>query len=347
MNLILFALGLLVLILGADTLVNGATSLAKRLRVPDMVIGLTLVSIGTSLPELIVNINSSISGNTGITIGNIVGSNICNILLILGITSAFYPLPIKKNTAFIEIPFGFFISLILLILLNLGNYFNSFFGLSRLDGIIFLILMVAFLFYVAKVDSNELSPEASSEPDSHLKTIVFRLVRFTNTQSQYDRLMYIFRQYSWLKSLSLSGLGILLLYFGGELCVGGAVNFAKDLGLSQELIGFTIVAIGTSTPELLTSLAAARRGNVDIAVGNIVGSNVFNIIGILGISAVIHPIEMQGLSHINTDVIILISVNVLFFIFAALSSRYILSKIEGIFFLIGYIAYTIFLINRG
>lgn len=347
MNLIIFTIGLILLIIGADTLVNGATSLAKKMRVPDIVIGLTLVSIGTSIPELIVNINSSISGNTGISIGNIVGSNICNVLLILGLTSIFFPLPIKRNTAYLEIPFGFLISLALLLLMNLSNMTAGFYGLNRFDGIFLMILLSAFLIYVVRVDSDALASDSGIENDSHLRTIVFKLVRFTNTEGYYNRIMYIFRQHSWLKSIVLSSLGILLLVVGGDLSVEGAVNLARDLGLSEELIGFTIVAIGTSSPELITSLMAARKGNVDIAVGNIVGSNIFNILGILGISSLIHPINLQGLSHVNTDIFVLLAVNVLFFIFAALSSRFILSRIEGVLFLIGYIVYTVFLIIRG
>jgi len=349
MNLIIFTLGLILLLFGADLLVSGATSLARKLKVPDIVIGLTLVSIGTSLPELLVNINSSISGNTGITIGNIVGSNICNVLLILGLTALIYPLPVKRNTALIEIPFGFFMTLVLFGLLNLGLLSSSlFYGLTRYDGLILLVLLAAFLFYVVKINPDEvLSETDEGSSDSHLKAIVFRLVKFTKTKSQYDRFMYIFNQYSGLKSIFFIVGGIALLFFGGEFAVDGAVNFARDFGMSEELIGFTIVAIGTSAPELITSLTAARRGNVDIAVGNIVGSNVFNIVGILGISSLIHPINMQGLMHINTDVMILLGVNIMFFVFAALSSKYKISRLEGAVFLISYIAYIAFLIYRG
>jgi cation:H+ antiporter len=347
-NLIIFAIGFLLLIQGADFLVDGAISIAKRLKISNLVIGLTVVSIGTSLPELIVNVTSSMHGNNGIAVGNVIGSNIANILLIIGITSIFYPLPVKKSTSFREIPFSLLITALLLLLVNQQLFnTNAFVGLSRQNGIIFLTFQVVFMFYVIRLPKTQDIEVENESGNSHLKSIIHQVVDFTNTQKWFNKLIYIYYQHSWLKSTLFTSFGILFMYLGGRWTVFGAAGLARDIGVSEELIALTIIAIGTSLPELITSLVAAKKGSVDIAVGNVVGSLVFNILWVLGLSSVISPISLEGLGHLNVDIIVLLGCNLLFFIFAAFSSRYIISRLEGVIFFVLYIAYTIFLINRG
>ncbi|MFC2114242.1 calcium/sodium antiporter [Bacteroidota bacterium] len=350
MNFVIFAIGFLLLIQGADFLVDGAINIAKRLNISNMVIGLTVVSIGTSLPELLVNVTSSMQGSNGIAVGNVIGSNIANILLILGVTATFYPLPVKKNTTFSEIPFSIAITVLLFYLANQHNFREGLFvGLSRTNGFVFLFLQVIFMYYViqlGKFDPDEVDPTMDSEK-SHLKSLINHIVDFTHTNLYYTKFLRIYYQHGWMKSTVFTILGIVLLYFGGKLTVSGASGFARDMGVSEELIALTIIAIGTSLPELITSLVAARKQNIDIAVGNVVGSLVFNILWVLGLSATISPIGMDGLSHMNIDIFILVGANVLFFVFAAFSSRYVISRMEGIIFFILYIAYIAFVIRRG
>ena len=348
MNLIIFALGFLLLIQGADFLVDGAISIAKRLKISNLVIGLTVVSIGTSLPELIVNITSSLNGSNGIAIGNVIGSNIANILLIIGITAIFYPLPVKKNTSFTEIPFTFIITALLLLLVNQQLFVKgAFVGLSRANGIIFLLLQVVFIIYVIRLPkSKDINVESESD-HSHLKSIIHHLVDFTHTNTWFNKLIYVYYQHSWLKSATFTGLGLAFMFFGGRWTVFGASGFARDMGVSEELIALTIIAIGTSLPELITSMVAAKKGSIDIAVGNVVGSLIFNVLWVLGLSSVISPISLLGLGHLNIDIIVLLGCNLLFFVFAGLSSKYIISRIEGVIFFLLYIAYMIYLIRRG
>lgn len=348
MNLIIFAIGFLLLIQGADFLVDGAISIAKRLKISSLVIGLTVVSVGTSLPELIVNITSSLNGNNGIAIGNVIGSNIANILLIVGFTSIIYPLRVKKNTTYTEIPFSFLMTGLLLLLVNHHLFTEgSFIGLSRLNGIIFLLLQVAFMIYVVRLPKSGRTEVDSESDHSHLKSIIHQIIEFTHTNKWFNKLIYVYYQYSWLKSIIFTTLGIGFMVFGGKWTVYGASGFARDMGVSEELIALTIIAIGTSLPELITSLVAAKKGNVDIAIGNVVGSLIFNILWVLGLSSVISPISFENLGHLNTDIVILLGCNLLFFVFAAFSSRYVISRLEGALFFAMYIAYTIFLIKRG
>lgn len=350
MNLIIFAIGFLLLIQGADFLVDGAISIAKRLKISNLVIGLTVVSIGTSLPELIVNVTASLNGSNGIAIGNVIGSNIANILLIIGITSIFYPLKVKKSTTFIEIPFSFLITGLLLLLVNQQLFIRgAFVGLSRTNGIIFLLLQLVFMFYVIRLPKSKdisLDPDPDSD-NSHLKSIIHHVVDFTNTQKWFNKLIYVYYQHTWLKSTLFTSFGLLFMFFGGKWTVLGASGFARDSGVSEELIALTIIAIGTSLPELITSIVAAKKGSVDIAIGNVVGSLIFNVLWVLGISSVISPISFEGLGHMNIDIMILLGSNLLFFIFAAFSSRYVISRIEGLIFFILYIAYMVYLIKRG
>jgi len=313
---ILFILGFVFLIKGADYLVDGSSSIAKRIGVSDLVIGLTIVSFGTSAPELLVNIVASFKGAADIGIGNILGSNIANILLILGIAAIIYPLHIRKTTTWRGIPLNFLTALVLLLMANdifIDGAAESI--LSRIDGFILMLFFVIFMYYSVGL--------ARTEP---------------NHKEKYQ-----------VRSLSLSILmtvgGCVALAFGGQWVVDGAVVIARNLGLSEALIGLTIVAVGTSLPELATSAVAAYKHNTDIAVGNVVGSNIFNIFWVLGLSAVIKPLPFVGM--INQDIFIFMAVTILLFVFSFTGKRHHIERIEGIIFVTLYIAYIVFLVMRG
>lgn len=351
MNFILFALGFIFLIRGADYLVEGASNIARKLKISSIVIGLTIVSFGTSLPELIVNINASIAGNAGIAIGNVIGSNIANILLVLGVTSLFYPLAVKKNTTYFEIPFSLLITILLLVFVNLHFISDGFYhGLSRFAGIILILLQIAFMIYVFKLPKSEELEEPDDEGKSmndNLRLLLSKAARATGTTRMMRKARILFYKNPSIRSVILVITGIFLLAFGGRWTVNGAAGFADDIGVSQELIGYTIVAIGTCLPELITSIVAALKKNADIAVGNVVGSLIFNILWVLGVSAVIAPIPFLSDVNNNIDLIILIGATVLFFLFVGVNSKYVISRGEGVIFVLLYAAYIVFLVMRG
>ncbi|MGI8893750.1 MAG: calcium/sodium antiporter [Bacteroidia bacterium] len=314
---VLFVIGFVFLIKGADLLVDGSVSIAGRLRISNLVIGLTVVAFGTSLPELLVNLVASFEGSTDIAIGNILGSNIANILLILGIASIIYPLSVKKNTTFKEIPFSLLAAVILAVLANdimIDNY--SFSILSRSDGITLLCFFAIFLYYVFTITKD------SDEEQDEVKII------------------------SLPKSIIYILVGLVGLTIGGKWIVEGAVSIATQFGISESLIGLTIIAIGTSLPELATSAVAALKKNTDIAIGNVVGSNIFNVFWILGISSIIKPLPFNEQS--NTDLFMVIFSSLLLFAFLSFGKqRHLLHKSHGILFLSLYVAYTAYLIYRG
>ena len=302
-------------------LVVGASSIGKRLNMPSIVIGLTIVSFGTSLPELLVNIFASFSGSSELAIGNVLGSNVANILLILGISAMITPLPINKNTYFSEVPFSLIATLLVGFLANV-TLFNQVAPnapqyISRYDGGILLFFFLMFLGYVYVV---------SKQNDEDLQGSNIRVM-----------------------STGLSTLYILVgtigLYFGGNWVVDGAINIALHFGMSESLVGLTIVAIGTSLPELVTSVIAAYRNNTDIAVGNAVGSNIFNLLWILGISAVIKPLEFQVVS--NSDIFMIIIASTMLILAVIIGKRTVISRWEGFWFFLAYIGYMIFLFKRG
>ncbi|MFW0862026.1 MAG: calcium/sodium antiporter [Candidatus Komeilibacteria bacterium] len=316
---ILFVIGLIVLVKGADHLVDGATSLAKKWHVPNIVIGLTIISFGTSLPELIVNIISAASGDTDIGIGTVIGSNISNIALVLGLAAIIYPIAVRKSTQAREIPYSILSALILLVVIS-DKFFNaqaeSF--ISRVDGIIMLIFFVLFLIYNFNISRK------------HRKL-------------ELDKELVVKRNYRTIFILIISGL--VGLYFGGKWVVAGAVAIAQVFGLSEFVISATIIAVGTSLPELATTMAAAYRKNLDMAVGNIVGSNIFNILLVLGITAVIQPMASPLL--ISVDIIYLIGLSVVLFAFLIIGKKYELERWQGVSLLIIYIIYVAFILIRG
>ena len=318
MDVILLIGGFLLVIKGADFLVDGASALAKKFSISELVIGLTIVAFGTSLPELSVNVFASIEGKSSIAIGNILGSNIANILLILGISGMIYPLVVKKSTVWKEIP------LCLLAIVLLGILSNDKFidnagvsVLSRIDGLVLLSFFMIFIYYsfsIAKsIDGME---DLSDKKKVSTKKII---------------------------TLIVSGLAALII--GGKLVVDGAVNIATALGISESIIGLTIVAVGTSLPELATSAVAAYKRNSEIAIGNIVGSNIFNVFFILGVSALIKPLPFE--SQNNFDIGVAILATFLLFVVMFIGKRHKLERWQSGLFVAIYAGYILFLIlNR-
>lgn len=315
---ILLIIGFVILIKGADFLVKGASSIARRFNVSDLVIGLTVVAFGTSTPELFVNIIASIRGNTDIAIGNVLGSNIANIFLILGVSSVIYPLSVTKGTVWKEIPFGVLAAVLLAVLANDRLIDKRDFSeLTRIDGVVLLCLFIIFMYYSVGIAKKI---EGMQE---HVPT----------------------KQYGLPRSMLLVLVGLIGLGVGGKWIVDGAVHVALNLGMSQSLVGLTIVAVGTSLPELATSAMAAYRRNVEIAVGNVVGSNIFNIFFVLGISSTIKPLPFNTRGNMDIGVVILASL--LLFVYMFTGKKRSLDRWEGGIFIAFYTAYIAFLIIQG
>ncbi len=322
LSYILFIIGFLFLIKGADFLVDGASAIAKKLNVSDLIIGLTIVAFGTSAPELIVNIFASAQGNTEIAIGNVLGSNIINILVILGISSIIYPLLVTKDTVWKEIPFCLFVTILFGFLANDVLFFkNSTAQISRIDGLILLIFFVVFIYYIFKVAKKQ-------------------------RNNNKEQLTVDVKQYSLFKSVLLIIIGLVGLNIGAYWVVNGAIEIASFLGVSQSLIGLTIVALGTSLPELVTSAVAAFKKNADIAIGNIVGSNIFNILLIIGVSSMINPLSFDVTSNIDIFVAILAPLLLFVAMFTG-RKKHLLERWEGVLFLIVYVFYLAFVLYRG
>ena len=308
--------GFILLIIGANKLVEGASSLASKLGIPDIVIGLTVVAFGTSAPELVVNVMASVNGNSDLVLGNVLGSNIFNVLGILGITSMIYPLTVKTDTTWLEIPMSLLAAVALYFLVSDVRFdgANSDF-LSRTDGIILLLFFSIFLVYNIKVSQSGSSDETD---DNKIEL-------------------------TYLKSFLYLIIGLTGLVAGGNFIVRGAVDIATMIGLSERVIGLTIVSIGTSLPELATSIAAVKKRNVDIAIGNVVGSNIFNIFFVLGVSAVISPFRIKHDSMFDIYVNILAGILLFAFIFIGRGRQ--LVKWEGFLFLSIYLVYLIILVS--
>jgi len=315
LSLLFLILGFIPLIYGADLLVESSSSLAKRLNIPNIAIGLTVVAFGTSAPELVVNVFSSIDHNSDIALGNIVGSNIFNILGILGISAIIFPLVVKSNTTWIEIPMCLLSAAVIMILANdrfLEGSNSSM--ITRIDGLILLAFFVIFIGYNIQL----------------MKT------------GSYSEVVPV-KEMTVLKAVIMILLGLTGLVIGGKVIVVYATRFAAELGLSQRIIALTIVSIGTSLPELATSAIAAKKKNVDIAIGNIVGSNIFNSFYILGTSAVIYPVATQELSNFDLTANIVASLLLFVFIFTGKDRK--IEKAEGIILLTLYVVYIIALIK--
>ena len=306
LSVVLIIIGFVLLIVGADILVDGSSGIAKKFHIPEIIIGLTIVSIGTSMPELFVSITSALDGYSDMAIGNIIGSNLCNLLLILGLSATIKPVVFQKETRLYEI------HMCLLVTIVLMYFCNSQGGISRLEAVILLVLFCAFIGYTIYMGRKESKKEiveiqTEEKKNSILKNIVFVL------------------------------LGIFSLKFGGDLVVDNAVNVARYFNWSEKLISLTILAVGTSLPELVTSVTAAVKGNSDIAIGNIIGSNIFNILLIIGVSAFITPIT-YNFSY-NFDFSVLITSSIILAIFPFIPPKDKMSRFNGIVYLFIYVAY--------
>jgi cation:H+ antiporter len=325
-TIVLLILGLLILIKGADWLVDGASSLAAKYKINPIIIGLTIVAFGTSTPELVVSVTGALSGNESLSLGNIIGSNISNILLILGISSIINPLTVNKNTVWKEIPMSFLGGAVMTILglkniLNNNNFSNLTLNskepigaLEFSDGLIFLSFFVIFLYYtfgIAKPDAD-VSPEIKPKP--------------------------------MLSSYLLIVLGLFGLTLGSKLFVDNAVIIAKLIGVSEMFIGLTIVAIGTSLPELATNIVAASKKKVEIAIGNVVGSNIFNIFFVLGASSIVAPLPLTGENLL--DIFMLFFATMLLFATLFINKKHCITRQEGVAMISIYIIYIAFLILR-
>lgn len=312
----LLIVGFAILIKGADFLVDGASSLAKRLNVSDLMIGLTVVAFGTSAPELTVNLFASAEGMTDAMFGNIIGSNIFNLLFILGVAGIIYPLSVQRTTVKYEIPYSLFCALLLYFLVNdvifFGGETNS---LSRIDAVVLLLFFGLFMMYIIRQSKKE---EASEEEVKAMAT--------------------------W-KAVLFVTLGLGMLVGGGKLVTDNAIGIAQGFGLSQKLIGLTILAAGTSLPELATSAIAAFRKKTDIAIGNVVGSNIFNILLILGVNGSIMAIPYNAAMNVDIFVIMAGSVALLLFMFTFKQHK--LDRIEAAIFLVTFIGYTVYLFYRN
>ena len=298
MNIILLVLGFILLLKGADWFVDGASSIASRFGIPQLIIGLTIVAMGTSLPEAFVSITAALKSNAAITIGNVVGSNILNVGIILGITALIRPLHIQNSTIKYEMPFMMLVTLVL-ILQGINN------TISRFDGIILWLFFLGYLYYIFRMTKNQ-----SEETE----------IKKTNP-------LFI-------------PLGLICLMMGSNFAVDAATNIAISLGVSQRFIGLTIVALGTSLPELVTSVTAARKGNADIAIGNIIGSNIFNILFVVGSSALITPVPFEP--HLIIDSFVAILIGLVLYI--CTKKTRVLDKKAGILLLITYLFYFISLL---
>ena len=316
LTLVLLVFGFIFLIKGADYLVQGSSSLAKKLRVSDLIIGLTIVALGTSTPELVVNLVASFRDTADLAIGNVLGSNIANILLILGVSATIYPLVVHKNTVYKEIPFALLAVLALFFLVNDQDLASQKANLlSRGDGLVLLLFFLVFMYYVFSV--------AVTKPNSEDAVLEEEIQVFPVWQS-------------WVMIFA----GILGLAFGGQWVVDGAVAIAKILGVSEKLIGLTVVAIGTSLPELVTSAMAAYRQKTDIAVGNVVGSNIMNILFILALTAVVSPLSFSN--DLQVDLWMVIGVTVLLFLALFIGKRRLLERWQGVTFITVYLMYIVY-----
>lgn len=314
LNIIFLIVGFIILIKGADIFVDGASAVAGNFKVPKMLIGLTIVAFGTSAPELAVSIKSLLSGSGDMVLGNVIGSNILNILLILGLSAMFHSLAVKNNTVKKELPITLMITTAFAVLLSdsifTKNLTNSF---TRGDGIVLLLFFGVFMYYLISMSKNKTNIEEIDD---------------TNYPSMK-------------KAIFLTLLGLIGIVFGSNFVVESASFIAKTIGISERMISLTIVAIGTSLPELVTSVAATRKGEYDIAIGNVVGSNIFNIGVVIGIPVAI----LGGISKINfsyIDIVVMILSALFLFLFAHNDHK--ISKKEGIFFLLAFILYYSYVI---
>lgn len=307
MSILYIIIGIVFVVEGANLLTDGAEALAQRMNIPQIVIGLTVVAFGTSMPEFFVSFVSALKGTSDLAIGNIVGSNIFNAMLIVGIAAMVAPMVITKATVKKDIPFALFSSLLLLVLCYDGT-------ISRMDSLIMLVAFGAFMVYTLRLAKKGKAEEGDTK-----------------------------KNYTITKSVLMVVIGLCCLISGSDFFVRGAQEIAKSLGVSEAVIGLTIVAGGTSLPELATSVVAARRGRSGIAIGNVIGSNVFNILMILGVTGVICPMQIQGITMVDFSMMILSMVLLWLFSF----TKYTIARWEGAVLSLIYIGYIGWLVNQS
>jgi len=320
-SIIFLIIGFVFLVKGADVMIEGSSSIARKLGVSSFVIGMTVVAFGTSLPELMVSALASFKGSAGIALGNIIGSNISNTLLILGSTAIIAPLLVKKEIINREIPFSLLAILAVGFMVNDLKFDHKLFNeLTRIDGVVLILFFTIFIYYTffsAKNEEGFLSTLGHENP----------------------------KEFSLYKSVLMVVAGLIGLALGGQWIVGSAQEIARFFGLSEVLIGLTIVAVGTSLPELAASVTAALKSEPDLAVGNVVGSNIFNLLWVLGVSSAINPIKYETV--MNVDVVFLFFITILLLFLIYFGKKNILGRLEGIFLLGLYIVYVIYLVYRG
>ncbi|EJX08281.1 Na+/Ca+ antiporter, CaCA family [gut metagenome] len=321
MNILFLVGGLLLILLGANGLTDGAASVAKQFRIPSIVIGLTIVACGTSAPELTVSVSSALKGSADIAIGNVVGSNIFNTLMIVGCTALFAPIAITRNTLKKEIPLCILSSVALWVCANdvfLNHSAENM--LNRGDGLLLLCFFAIFMGYTFAIafPSGQASAEGSGEEEIKLLP--------------------------WWKSVIYILGGLAALVYGGQLFVNGATGIARSLGVSESIIGLTLVAGGTSLPELATSIVAALKKNPEIAIGNVIGSNLFNIFFVLGCSASITPLHLMGITYF--DLLVLVMSGILLWLFGLFFAKRTITRVEGGILVLCYVAYMVYLIYQ-
>ena len=318
LQIFLLAAGFTMLIKGADFFVDGSSGIASRFGIPQLVVGLTIVAMGTSAPEAAVSISAALKGNAGITIGNVVGSNILNILIILGLTAFLTKkiVPVASSTIKYEMPFMVVITLILLWMGYAGN------EIARLEGAGLWVVFLLYLFYLLRMAKK--GADGNSEDDGEKAS--------EKRENKKEKSMAMLLLYT--------AVGLVLIVIGSSVTVDAATEIARIIGLSERFIGLTIVALGTSLPELFTSVSAARKGNADIAIGNIVGSNIFNILFVVGTSALITPVVFE--SKFIVDFIVAVAAGVLLWIFSFNGRS--LNRAEGGLLLLGYLGYFVYLL---
>lgn len=329
-SIIILIVGFVLLIKGADFFVEGSSAVAKRLRIPSMIIGMTIVAMGTSLPECAVSVTASLTGNNTLAISNAIGSNIFNLLVVCGVCSLFVPLAVQKSTLQKEFPLSIFCAGLLLLLGYLGM------TLGHIDGIILIIIFAGYLLWMIQSARNARNQTfADEDSDTAGSKTSLSAEEIEQVASNINLLP------AWKCIIFILG-GMIAIKYGGDFVVNGASAIASSLGLSQTLIGLTIIAMGTSLPELVTSIIAAKKDEVDMAVGNVIGSNIFNILLVLGVAAAISPVGFIMENMIDIAFLILISVITLVF---AWTSKEINRK-EGIIMLLLYAVYMVYICMR-
>ena len=318
-QIIIMLVGFVLLVKGADLLVDGASNIAKKFHIPEIVIGLTIVSVGTSMPELMVSLTSALEGHSDMSIGNVVGSNIANLLLILGICAIIKNLNFKKETKYFESPFALIVTILLFIFGN-NCIIDGSGVIGRGAGFVLIGLCILFIIY------NIIMAKKGEDFDGISKDLV--IVNIEMSTARYT-----------IKSIIFIILGIVCLKFGGDFVVDSASEIARILGMSEKLISLTIIAVATSLPELATSVIATKKGEVDLAIGNIIGSCIFNILLIIGLSAIITPISYS--LNYNKDIICLIVATIFLALFPFIGKKDEMTRANGIIYLVGYIAYSI------